>query len=222
LQLACDSPRFSCVAQHARQSVHKPQSYMVTKEDTWDACLATLEGHMGLVNSVAISPDGATCASGSDDCTIRYVVGPTAAPRSLACLVVCSPRPFLFCRCASTGPTVSRAQHALRAHHLGPCRLWDLASGQLRAKLEGHRSLVTSVAISPDGTTCASGSDDCTIRYVVGPTAAPCSLACLLVRPAPFCFAVAPTRGQLCRVLSMPPVPITSVPAGCGTWPLGS
>jgi WD40 repeat protein len=44
------------------------------------------------------------------------------------------------------------------------CRVWDLASGQLKATLEGHTDPLTSVAISPDGATLVSASDDQTIR----------------------------------------------------------
>ena len=35
-------------------------------------------------------------------------------------------------------------------------RLWDLASGRERARLQGHENWVSSVAFSPDGRTLAS------------------------------------------------------------------
>jgi len=46
----------------------------------------------------------------------------------------------------------------------GTVRVWDLATGQLRATLTGHIS-VSSVAVTPDGTTAVSGgSYDGTVR----------------------------------------------------------
>ena len=43
-------------------------------------------------------------------------------------------------------------------------RVWDLASGEVKSTLQGHTECVTSVAISPDGLTIVSGSNDKTVR----------------------------------------------------------
>ncbi|HEY9600029.1 MAG TPA: hypothetical protein V6C85_00340 [Allocoleopsis sp.] len=43
-------------------------------------------------------------------------------------------------------------------------KLWDVKSGSLRSTLTGHLGSVWSVAISSDGQTLVSGSDDKTIR----------------------------------------------------------
>lgn len=43
-------------------------------------------------------------------------------------------------------------------------RVWDLESDRLKSTLEGHASVVWSVAISPDGKTIVSGSDDKTVK----------------------------------------------------------
>lgn len=43
-------------------------------------------------------------------------------------------------------------------------RLWDVATGQVRATLEGHTDAVKSVAFSPDGKTLATGGGDRTAK----------------------------------------------------------
>jgi WD40 repeat protein len=43
-------------------------------------------------------------------------------------------------------------------------KVWDLATGSLRATLTGHVKDVNSIAISPDGKTLVSGGDDSTVK----------------------------------------------------------
>jgi WD40 repeat protein len=45
-----------------------------------------------------------------------------------------------------------------------PVRIWDAATGQERAVLEGHTDRVNAVAVAPDGSWLASGSSDHTVR----------------------------------------------------------
>jgi WD40 repeat protein len=42
----------------------------------------------------------------------------------------------------------------------GTVRVWEVASGQERARLTGHRGCVSAVAFSPDGKTLATGGSD--------------------------------------------------------------
>ena len=51
-------------------------------------------------------------------------------------------------------------------------RVWDAASAAQRRVLRGHGDWVTSVALSADGTTIVSGSDDETVRVCVAASGA--------------------------------------------------
>ncbi|KAF5840146.1 hypothetical protein DUNSADRAFT_17630 [Dunaliella salina] len=111
LQLACDAPHSSILAQHANQLPQKPQALLLTKEDTWPALVSTLKAHKRSVTSVALLQG--LIVSGSDDGTVR---------------------------------------------------VWDLATGNHRATMEGHTDEVKAVAITPDGTLCASSGVDKSVR----------------------------------------------------------
>jgi WD40 repeat protein len=43
-------------------------------------------------------------------------------------------------------------------------RIWDVATGQERATLNGHTDVVSTDAVAPDGSWLASGSLDKTVR----------------------------------------------------------
>ena len=45
--------------------------------------------------------------------------------------------------------------------------MWDLESGECTKTLKGHTDWVNNVAISPDGRTVVSGSNDNTVRWGV-------------------------------------------------------
>ena len=51
-----------------------------------------------------------------------------------------------------------------RPPHDGTARVWDVASGAVRATLEGHGGWLRGVAFSPDGALLATASDDGTAR----------------------------------------------------------
>ncbi len=113
--------------------------------------LATLEGHTDDVWEVAVSPDGATLASGSRDRTVR--LWDTKTRREIATLEVGGPNRYILSLAFSPDGTLLAAGGADKG-----IELWDLASRQLAGTLEGHTGRVVTLAFSPDGGTLVSGS----------------------------------------------------------------
>jgi WD40 repeat protein len=126
-------------------------------EKHWNAMLQTLEGHTGVVTSVAFSLDGKQIVSGSNDKTVRRwdaATGQQLLP-------------------ALEGHTKGVASVAfsldskqiVSGSYDKTVRRWNAATGQqLLPALEGHTSVVTSVAFSLDSKQIISGSWDTTVR----------------------------------------------------------
>jgi WD40 repeat protein len=105
-------------------------------------------GHLGEVNSVALSPDGKTALSGSFDATL--MLWDLASGREI--------REFVgHAGSVSSVAIMPDGKTALSGGSDATLRLWDLASGREIGKLEGHAGPVSSVAIAPDGKTALSG-----------------------------------------------------------------
>jgi hypothetical protein len=115
----------------------------------------TLTGHTSIVQSVALSADGQTLASGSWDKTIkvwnlstgqavRTLTGHTSIVQSVAL--------------SADGQTLVSGSWDKTI------KVWNLSTGQAVRTLTDHTEGVISVAISADGQTLASGSWDKTIK----------------------------------------------------------
>ncbi len=135
----------------------------------WDlpqgALRKTLPRHKGAVKALAFSPDSKLLASGGDDRTIsiwslpdgvlRKTLGGDKGP---VIALAISPDGKVL---ASAGGN-ERVMPAVSSDVI--IRLWNLQDGLQTRTLEGHKSPVTALAISPDGKLLASGSTETTIK----------------------------------------------------------
>lgn len=119
------------------------------------ALVRTLSGHVGWVNSCAVSTDGATIVSASSDQTLKVWDGRTGVERFTlsghAGGVNC-------CAITRAGETIVSASDD------GTLKVWDGHNGAQRFTLKGHAGGVKGCAISVDGATIVSASDDGTLK----------------------------------------------------------
>ncbi len=121
-------------------------------------CIATLVGHQGLfagVNAVAITADGQTLASASDDQTIRLWDLPTGKARSIL------RGHGNFVKSIAFHPT--QPQILASGSKDRTIKLWDIQTRELLQTLTQHQQAVNALSFSPDGEILGSGSADKTI-----------------------------------------------------------
>ena len=115
----------------------------------------TLSAHPLPIWSIAISPDGQTLASGSDDTTIKLWNLQTGELRH----TLAGHSGYIWCVIFSPdGQTLASASQDTTI------KLWNLQTGELRHTLLDHSNWVKSISMSPDGQTLVSSSADGKIK----------------------------------------------------------
>lgn len=120
-----------------------------------DETIAHLEGHTDAVNSIAVSANGQSLVSASDDGTVR--IWDLATCKLRHCLKEHGGAVHGVAIAAEAQTLVSASQDKT-------IKLWDLSTGALTETLTGHANWVWSVAVSPDATTIVSGSWDNSVK----------------------------------------------------------
>ena len=119
--------------------------------------IRTGQGHWASVQSITISPDGQTFASGSEDYSIkpwnlntgqllRTIDSIFKRQRQIYCIAI-----------SPDGQTLASGSD-------NTIKLWNMHTGKLLHRLKGHSDEITSVVFSPDGQMLVSGSRDKTIK----------------------------------------------------------
>ncbi|KAG9032395.1 hypothetical protein FRB95_001516 [Tulasnella sp. JGI-2019a] len=127
------------------------------RAERWSRTLWTAFKHSGAVRCVAVSPDGKTIISGSDDNTLRLWDAKTGAAIGQIMDGHTS-----SINCVAISPDSKTVVSGSRDCTL---RLWDAKTGAtIGQPMGGHTAWVKCVAVSPDGATIVSGSRDMTLR----------------------------------------------------------
>jgi len=130
-------------------------NYARSRPEISGRLLHCLPGHNDSVTSLALSPDGKTLASGSNDSTVKLWDVRSGQLQ----LTLKGHQGFIkTVRFSPDGITLASGSAD------AAIKLWDPATGDLKTTLTGHEGYIETLAFSLDGKTLASGSWDNTVK----------------------------------------------------------
>ena len=116
-------------------------------------CVATLQGHTGMVTTIAFSPDGRLLVSGNTDSTVRLW-----RVEDRQCVATLQEHGKFDVPAVAFSPDGRLLASGTYSRYYGSPRLWRVEDRQCVATLQD--SEMQAVAFSPDGRLLASGSDN--------------------------------------------------------------
>jgi WD40 repeat protein len=130
----------------------------------WDVDVGKLlhrfEGHLGAVTAVAFSPDGKNILSGSLDQVLILWNVASGEPLRRYEGHQDQVNAIAFSPDGKTALSASGSEEVFNTTLERSIILWDVTSGKILRRFEGHIGPITAVAFSPDGKTILSGSSD--------------------------------------------------------------
>ncbi|KAK3616559.1 hypothetical protein LTR22_027025 [Elasticomyces elasticus] len=155
------SPQRSIIRRSFRREVPMWATVKPTADETWSACIQTLEGHSDGVSSAVFSADSSRLASASYDATVKIWNASSGQ-----CLLTLDGHSWGVSSVVFSADSSRLAS----ASYDKKVKIWNASSGQCLRTLEGHSDGVSSVVFSADSSRLASTSWDKTVKIWDGST----------------------------------------------------